>query len=115
MLEFLKSPHDVFAVKFEGMITGDDLDLVMDRLEMVMAKHDKVNVYVETHAIKGFEVAAFPHHLSRAFPLFGKLSRFGRVAVVADQAWMRVVSRLTGRCCSKGRRLGLKDRSPSWA
>src|SRR3954453_12629626 len=28
---------------------------------------------------------------------------------------MRVVSRLTGRDCSIGRRLGLKGKSPSWA
>jgi len=32
--------------------------------------------------------------MSRAFPLFGKLDRFGRVAVVSDQPWMRVSSRL---------------------
>jgi hypothetical protein len=35
-----------------------------------------------------------PHHLGRAMPMFGKLSRFGRVAVVADQAWIRFASRL---------------------
>lgn len=93
MLEFLKSPYDVLAVKFEGKITGEDLDLVMDRMELIMAKHDKINLYVETHDIKGFEVAAFPSYFQRAFPLFGKLSRFGRVAVVADQAWIRVVTR----------------------
>jgi hypothetical protein len=31
--------------------------------------------------------------MNRSFPLFGKLDRFGRVAVVADQAWMRVLTR----------------------
>ena len=39
------------------------------------------------------ELAALPHHFNRTFPLFGKLSRFGRVAVVADQAWVRVTTR----------------------
>jgi len=34
-----------------------------------------------------------PHHMGRALPLFGKLGRFGRVAVVADQAWMRAATR----------------------
>ena len=32
--------------------------------------------------------------MARAMPLFGKLGQFGRVAVVADQAWMRAGSRL---------------------
>lgn len=32
--------------------------------------------------------------MQRAMPLFGKLDRFGRVAVVADQAWIRAGTRL---------------------
>src|SRR3546814_8073513 len=33
-------------------------------------------------------------YTARAMPLFGKLNRFGRVAIVADQAWIRLASRL---------------------
>jgi hypothetical protein len=32
MLEFLKSPYDVLAVKLTDTITGKDLDAVTDRL-----------------------------------------------------------------------------------
>jgi hypothetical protein len=32
--------------------------------------------------------------MKRAMPLLGKLDRFGRVAVVADQAWIRFGTRL---------------------
>ena len=32
--------------------------------------------------------------MSRALPLLGKLDKFGRVAVVADQGWVRAGSRL---------------------
>jgi hypothetical protein len=94
MLEFIKSAEDVLAVKLTGTITGKDLDAVTDRVEAIFAKHDKIHVYVETRGIEGLELAALPHHFNRTFPLFGKLSRFGRVAVVADQAWMRVTTRL---------------------
>jgi hypothetical protein len=94
MLEFIKSPDDVLAVKLTGTITGKDLDAVTDRVEKILANHDKIHVYVETRGIEGLELAALPHHFNRTFPLFGKLGRFGRVAVVADQAWMRVTTRL---------------------
>ena len=94
MLEFIKSPDDVLAVKLTGTITGKDLDAVTDRVEKILANHDKIHVYVETRGIEGLELAALPHHFNRTFPLFGKLGRFGRVAVVADQAWMRVPPRL---------------------
>jgi hypothetical protein len=94
MLEFIASPDEVIALKISGSIKGADLDLIMDRLDSVMASHDKVHVFVETHAIAGLELSSLPHYFSRAMPLFGKLSRFGRVAVVAGQAWIRVGTRI---------------------
>jgi stage II sporulation SpoAA-like protein len=94
MLEFIPSPDDVIALKISGRITGEDLDPIMDRLDAAMAKHEKVHVFVETQGISSIEISALPHYASRAFPLFGKLNRFGRVAVVADQAWVRVGTRI---------------------
>ena len=94
MLEMIESPDDVIAVKMSHKIEGKDLDAIMDRLDSAMAGHDKVHVYVETQEIDGIELAGLPVYAARALPLFGKLSRFGRVAVVADQAWIRAGTRL---------------------
>jgi len=94
MLEFIPSPDDVIALKISGAIKGQDLDKIMDRLDGIMAKSDKVHVFVETHSIAGLELASLPHYFGRAMPLFGKLKSFGRVAVVADQAWIRVGTRI---------------------
>src|SRR5687768_5408223 len=90
MLEMIDSPDDVIAIRVSGKIVGSDLDAIMDRLDAVMASHDKVHVFVETHGIDGIELAGLPSYMARAMPLFGKLTRFGRVAVVADQAWVRL-------------------------
>jgi hypothetical protein len=90
MLEMLASPDDVVALKISGSIKGEDLDRIMDRLDTIMAAHAKTHVFVETQGISGLELASLPHYFGRAMPLFGKLNRFGRVAVVADQAWVRV-------------------------
>ena len=60
----------------------------------IMERHDKVHVFVETQGISSLELSSLPHYFSRAMPLFGKLNRFGRVAVVADQAWIRVGTRI---------------------
>lgn len=94
MLEFIASPEDTIALKIHGPIKGRELDAIMDRLDDLMARHDKVHVFVETQGIEGLELSSLPHYFGRAFPLFGKLSRFGRVAVVADQAWIRVGTRI---------------------
>ena len=94
MHEFIDSPDDVVALQVSQKITGNDLQMIMDRLDDVMARHDKVHVFVETQSIDGIEVSSLPSYMARAMPLFGKLSSFGRVAVVADQAWVRVGTRL---------------------
>jgi hypothetical protein len=92
--EFIDSPDDIIALQVSQKITGNDLQMIMDRLDGVMARHNKVHVFVETHSIDGIEVSSLPSYMTRAMPLFGKLSCFGRVAVVADQAWVRVGTRL---------------------
>ncbi len=94
MLEFIDSPDDVIALRVSQKITREDLEKIMDRLDPLIAGDGKVHVFVETQGISGIEVTGLPAYVSRAWPLFGKLDRFGRVAVVADQAWMRAGTRL---------------------
>ncbi len=94
MFKFIESSDNVIALKLTSTITGDDLNAIMDRLDDMMAKPGNIHVFVETQAIDGLQLSALPHHVSRALPLFGQLARFGRVAVVADQAWMRIGTRL---------------------
>jgi hypothetical protein len=90
----IDAPDDVIALRVAGKIEGSDLDAIMDRLDAVMATHKKVHVFVETQGIEGIELSGLPSYMQRALPLFGKLDRFGRVAVVADQAWIRAGTRL---------------------
>ena len=94
MIEMLESPDDVIAVRIAHKITGDALDTIMKRLDLIMAEHEKVHLFVETHAIDGIELSSLPTYWARALPLFGKLHRFGRVAVVADQGWIRAGTRI---------------------
>lgn len=94
MLEELDSSDAVLAIRVSHKITGVDLDTIMDRLDALMGSHDKVHVFVETHAIDGIELTSLPGYIARALPLLGKLAKFGRVAVVADQGWIRAGSRL---------------------
>ena len=94
MLKFIDRPPGVMALTMSGKITGNDLTAIMDRLDQVMATEGKVHLFVETQSISGIEISSMPEYLSRAMPLFGKLSRFGRIAVVADQSWIRAGTRL---------------------
>ena len=89
MLEFIESTDDVLAVRVSGKIVGGDLDSILDRLDRVMNKHLRIHVFVETRGIDGLELSSLGRYARRAMPLFSELNRFGRVAVVADQSWVR--------------------------
>jgi hypothetical protein len=94
MFSFIDSPDDTIAVTIEGKITSADLDAIMDRLDAALAAHEKVHVFVETRDLDGIELSGLGRYTARALPLFGKLTRFGRVAIVSDQAWIRAATRL---------------------
>ena len=94
MIEIIPGADDVIALRVSHKLTGLELDAIMDRLDAAMKTSEKVHIFVETHAIDGIELSGLAAYTKRAMPLFGKLDRFGRVAVVADQAWIRFATRL---------------------
>ncbi len=94
MHEFIPSADDVIAVTITNEVASTDLEAVMDRLESELQRHDKVHVFVETRGIDGIALSGLGGHIARAMPLLGQLTKFGRIAVVADQAWLRAGSRV---------------------
>ena len=94
MLEFIEGPESALALTISGTITDEDLVRILDRLELAMKRSERVDVFVETRHIDGLQLSALPSYTARAWPLFGKLKSFRRVAVVADQAWIRVGTRI---------------------
>lgn len=94
MHEFLPTADDVIALIVRDEVASTDLEAIMDRLEARLERHGQVHMYIETRAIDGIALAGLGAHIARAMPLLGELKKFGRVAVVADQAWVRVGSRL---------------------
>lgn len=118
MLDMIDSADDVIALKVSDRISGSELDAIMDRLDGAMARHDKVHVFVETQAIDGIEIAGLGAYMKRALPLFGKLDRFGRVAVVADQGWIRaatkIESALLPRISYRVFEPGVRDEALAW-
>jgi len=94
VLEFIDGADGVVAMTVSDKITGADLAAMMERVEQAMARHDVIHVFVETRSVDAIEVSGLASHIARAMPLLGRLKHFGRVAVVADQAWVRAGTRI---------------------
>ena len=94
MLEFIDGADGVVAMTVSDKISGADLAAMMERVEQAMARRDVIHVFVETRSVDAIEVSGLASHIARAMPLLGRLKHFGRVAVVADQAWVRAGTRI---------------------
>jgi hypothetical protein len=94
MIELIPSAQDVIALKISGKMLRDDLMNVVDRVEASLEKNDKTHIYVEVEDFTGVDMTAMGEYLPRAFHMMGKLERFGRIAVVSDQRWVRWATKL---------------------
>jgi hypothetical protein len=89
MIELLKAEDGILEMKLTGKLHRGELDEPMRILERSLDEQGKTHLYVEIDDFWGFEASAFADYLPRGLAMVGKLSRFGRVAVVAGQRWIR--------------------------
>ena len=93
MLEFLNSADDVIAIKISGKLTEPELAELVERVESSVAARDKTHMFMDVEDFSGFDLGAFARYLPRGTAMLGKLGRFGRIAVVSDQPWIRAWTR----------------------
>jgi hypothetical protein len=89
MLEYLDTPPDVIAIRCGGRLARSQLAGYVDRLEAAMAAHPRVHLFAEIIDFTGFDTDGFGDLIKRSAGWFRQLDRVGRVAIVADQTWVR--------------------------
>lgn len=94
MLEMLESGEGVIALKITGRLEREELERVTALLEASLAARAKTHIFVEIEDYRGFDPSILPDYLPHAAAMLGKLDRFGRVAVVSDQRWIRWLTKL---------------------
>lgn len=93
MIEMLVSGPDTLAVRISGKLSRDELAALVERTELSLVAHEKSNVFIELNALAGIDPAGLAEFSSRALAMVSKLARFGRIAVVSDQGWIRWLTR----------------------
>lgn len=94
MLERLAAPDGVMAVRVTGQVSEADVAAAIGWMDEALNSHDKVHVFAETEGLTGADPSAIVHGLANGAHLLTRLRRFGRVAVVSEQRWVRAMSRL---------------------
>jgi hypothetical protein len=94
MIERLTAKPGVVAFRVSGHFAREDIDKCYEILDEAMASHPKVDLFIEVDGLTGFDTEALTSDLTRGWTLLGKLDRFGRVAIVSDERWVRWLSRI---------------------
>lgn len=94
MMENLDTEPGVIAVKLSGRMKAEEMDEAAALVERSLEAHERTHVYVEIHDNFSFDVGAFAAYLPRAAAMLPKLDRFGRIAVVSEQRWIRWATRI---------------------
>jgi hypothetical protein len=94
MLTYLPSREDVIACRISGRMSAEEIEDISDKVLEAVERNETTHVYVETVSMTGFDAKAWAEQIQRGWPVFSKLRRFGRVAVVSDQRWIRWWSRI---------------------
>jgi hypothetical protein len=87
------SPRALEAV-VEGRVTKDDVREAFEQMETLMGNADKVDMLADVRAGVHIDLAAIGEEM-RHLSLIGRmLGKMDRVALVADQGWIRAVGRI---------------------
>ncbi len=94
MLEFLESDPSIIAVRTSGHLSRDEIEAMLTRLEERLALPAPTHMFVEVRNFSGFDLEGFGNYVRRVTALIGKLERLDRVAIVANQRWLRWAARV---------------------
>ena len=94
MIEILETEPGVIALKISGRMRGEELNEVTSLVERSLEAHESTHVYIEIHDNFSFDVSAMAAYLPRGAAMLTKLDRFGRIAVVTEERWIRWGTRI---------------------
>lgn len=93
MLKFLDAPEDVIACEVSAGLRSDDLDALLARLKHSLSTNAKTHLFLQIDDVSDIDWRAVAENTPRGLGLLADLRRFGRIAVVSDDKWVRIWTR----------------------
>ncbi len=94
MLNDQTETDDIIILTISRRIEKADVEQAMGRLDKSFARGGKVHLFVEVLGFEGMPADAWWSDLGHGLRYLTKLKQFGRIAIVSDQSWVRVASRV---------------------
>ena len=93
MITYIDSASDVIACSVRGGFTSAELDTLVSKIEQALETNAQTHLFLEVDGLDDVDWYAVEEHSPRGIRLIGRLRRFGRIAVVSDDRWVRLWTR----------------------
>ena len=94
MLTQLNGEKDIIALSVGERIEKDEMELAFRLLDEAFARDGKVHIFVEVLDFQSIAPDALLFDLRHVLHYLARLRQFGRIAIVTDQSWVRIASRI---------------------
>jgi hypothetical protein len=94
MLNIIEKDGSFIALEMGGKLRSAEIGSIVELMEKATETNAKTHLFAEVQHFTGIELDGMGEHLKRSMPLLGKLDHFGRIAIVADQRWLRTVAKI---------------------
>ena len=90
MIELIPdTPDHLIGARARGQIEEEDIERIAERFDRALDAHEQVNFFMEIASLEGISPEALWEDVKVGFRHVTSLRRIHRVAVVAEQAWIR--------------------------
>ena len=96
MIEILKSPNHLIALKLSDALTAQDVAKAYDATNSALKEHDRISFFAEIDDSVNITWEGLYKDLSEGIGQFGKLKHYYRAAVVTDKSWLGAMARVEG-------------------
>jgi hypothetical protein len=96
MIEILKSPKHLVAMRLSGDITADDVAKAYNATQDALKTNDRISFFAEIDKSVNLTIEGLVKDAVEGIGQVCKLSRYYRAAVVTDKSWIASVARAEG-------------------
>ena len=93
MITYIDSADDVIACSVRGGFTPTEMETLVSKVERALETNAKTHMFIEIDGIADVNWQVIAEQAPRSLPILRRLGRFGRIAVVSDDPWIRLWTR----------------------
>lgn len=93
MITYIEGPEDVIACSVSGGFTSSEMSALVSKVEQALKTNAKTHMFVEIDGIADVDWQVIAELFPRSLAILGQLDRFGRIAVVSNDKWIRLWTR----------------------